>query len=130
MRHILTCLICLLLFSTSALSNDRGTPWLISWPFFQNAQAPHSIQSGYGDWCIYMEGAHPGLDFGAILKDPVLLPTDDTRYTLGTYSGLGYTMIFGVNSTSQEGWGVAHLAIRNTNICPFLPGSMVMNHEP
>ena len=66
MRSIFACLILLLSLSTSTFSDNRGTPWPVSWPFFQNAQAPHSIQIGYGDWCVFSEGAHPGLNFSAV----------------------------------------------------------------
>lgn len=130
MRSIFACLILLLLLSSSAFSDDRDVPWLVSWPFFQNVSPPHSINGGYGDWCIKSEGAHPGLDFGAEPDSLVLLPTNDTRYTLGTYSGLGYTMVFGLDPASQDGWGIAHLAIDTPAIWPYLTGSVVSNHQP
>jgi len=134
MRYIFTCIVVsLLLLSTSAFSDDRSTPWLVSWPFFQNAQSPHKIIGGYGDWCVAFEGAHPGLDFGAVPvpDDSVLLPTDNTSYTLLTHSypDIGSVVIFGLDSTSQEGWGIMHLDVRTPNDPPFIPGSIVMDHQ-
>ncbi len=130
MRSIFICLILLLFLSASASSNNRGTPWQVSWPFFQNANVPHSLTGGYGDWCVIDEGAHPGLDFGAIPGDSVLVPSDMTRHNLAIFAGLGYTLVFGTDSNDQEGWGVAHLAIRNIFIEPFTPGSEVYGHQP
>ena len=103
MRYIFTCLISLLLFSTSTFSDDRSTPWLVSWPFFQNTQSPHKIIGGYGDWCVAYEGAHPGLDFGVEPEDSVLLPTDNTSYTLLTHSYpyIGSVVILGLDPSSQ-----------------------------
>ena len=66
MRNLISRLTVLLIFSsTYAISNDRDTPRLASWPFFQNAQTPHSIIGGYGDWSVIDEGPQPGLDFTA-----------------------------------------------------------------
>ncbi|NOQ21755.1 MAG: hypothetical protein GQ565_03775, partial [Candidatus Aegiribacteria sp.] len=121
----------LLILVSEGLSSDRETPWLLSWPFLNNAQEPHSIQSGYGDWCMPIEGAHPGLDFGAALADSVLLPTDATRYTLATFSSPNaYVMFFGTDSTSLEGWGFGHLDIDDPGVYPCSTKSIVMNHQP
>ncbi|MCD4707868.1 MAG: hypothetical protein K8S62_09030, partial [Candidatus Sabulitectum sp.] len=131
MRSIFTCLILLLMLSTSALSNDRGTPWQVSFPFFQNAQAPHSIQSGYGDWCVIGEGAHPGLDFGAIPGDSVLVPTHTPMYAIQIFLGeLGSTLVFGIDSTSQEGWGITHLSIVDPYIWYDSIPKAVVGHQP
>jgi len=132
MNKATTCLATfLLILSTSAFSDDRSTPWLVSWPFFQSDTASHSINNGYGDWCSPIEGAHPGLDFGVDPDDLVLLPTDNTSYTLLThlYPNIGYAVIFGLDSSSQEGWGVMHLDIDNPFAWPFQKGSMLMNHD-
>ncbi len=131
MRSIIVCLVVSLLLSTSVFSDNRGTPWLVSWPFFQNAQAPHSIQSGYGDWCIIDEGAHPGLDFGATLGDSVVVPSDTPIYAIKIFVGpLGCTLIFGTDSTSQEGWGVTHLEIPHPEYWADSIPIAVVSHEP
>ncbi len=129
MRIIFTCLISLLLFSTPVISNDRGTPWLVSWPFFQNAQAPHSINGGYGDWCAPIEGMHPGLDFAAAVGDSVLMPTDSVRIALDLRSNAtGYALALGSDSSSIEGWYLGHLDVDNSGYYPFYWGAVVMDH--
>ena len=75
MRSIITCLVLLPFLSASASPNNRSTPWQVSWPFFQNANVPHSLTGGYGDWCVIDEGAHTGLDFGVLPGDFVVVPT-------------------------------------------------------
>ncbi len=134
MRSPFTCLtVFLLLLSTSASSNNRGTPWQVSWPFFQNADVPHSLTGGYGDWCVIDEGAHPGLDFGAITGDSVLVPADIPMYALRIFEGdLGYTLVFGTDPTSQEGWGVTHLSMTSAEISDWqnnIPVA-VTTHQP
>ncbi len=84
MKSIFTSLILFLILPAVAFSGNLGTPWSVSWPFFQKANVPHSLTGGYGDWCVIGEGAHPGLDFGAITGDSVLVPADTPE--AGTFS--------------------------------------------
>ena len=98
--------ICILSIVTVAITDDRDTPWLLSWPFFKNVPAPHKIIGGYGDWCVKVEGLHPGLDFAASHGDSVLLPTDSTRIVRACYFNQysGYALAIGYDSSSTEGW--------------------------
>ena len=82
MNKVTTCLLnFLLILSASSFSHDRDIPWLVSWPFFQNAQAPHGVIEGYGDWCVASEGLHPGIDlYSGSVMDSLLNPFDQINH--------------------------------------------------
>ncbi|MCD6587514.1 MAG: hypothetical protein J7K88_03090, partial [Candidatus Fermentibacteraceae bacterium] len=130
MRNCFVCLAAILL-TTVALSGELSIPWQISFPFFKNAQAPHSVIEGYGDWCVIGEGAHPGLDFGAITGDSVLVPADTPMYAIQIFLGdLGSSLVFGIDSTSQEGWGITHLSIPRPELWADSIPKAVADHQP
>jgi len=76
MRNCFVCLAAVLL-TTVVFSDDHSTPWQISFPFFKNAQAPHGVIEGYGDWCVIGEGAHSGLT-----EESVLCLSDRSVYSI------------------------------------------------
>jgi len=91
-----------------------GEPFNISWNMFQSSSCPEFSIIGFGDWCDWNEGPHPGLDFKPpVLQDSVLSPADCQTWIQSVFfDATGYTILIDDEapriSRDLTGWTISH----------------------